>query len=83
MATLVDKRILRRSEVVSLVGLSQSTIYRMISRGEFPRPMQLGRRATGWSADEVEEWLTSRSHTTPESPGLATGRVLRKKAGDP
>ena len=44
MATLTDKRVLRREEVVALVGLSRSTIYKLIGRGEFPRPVQLGQR---------------------------------------
>ena len=68
MTTLINKRIVRRSELPALVGLSQATIYRMIARCEFPRPVQISSRLTGWRADEVEEWLFSRPHTTPESP---------------
>ena len=62
-------KILRRSEVVARVGLSSATLYRLISRGAFPRPVQLSERATGWRTEEVEEWLASRPYTAPESPG--------------
>ena len=68
MTTLADTCILRRSEVLARVGLSQATLYRMISSGEFPRSVRIGVRATGWRSDEVEEWLVSRPYTAPESP---------------
>ena len=67
MTTLADRRILRRWEVAELIGLSQATLYRMVSRGESPRPVQISPRCTGWRADEVEEWLASRPYTAPES----------------
>lgn len=36
------------------------TIYEMIRRGDFPRQVQLGRRAVGWIADDVVEWIYSK-----------------------
>ena len=51
---LINRRILRRIEVASLTGLSPATLYRLISRGAFPRPVQLSERATGWRTDEIE-----------------------------
>ena len=38
--------------------------------------MRVGRRAARWHSDEVEEWLASRPHTVPESPGRAKGATL-------
>ena len=72
MTTLPDTHILRLPALVARVGLSQATIYRMISSGEFPRSVRVGVRATGWRSDEIEEWLASRPHTAPESPGRVT-----------
>ncbi len=69
--SVVEKRALRLEEVVGLVSLSSATVYRMMSRGEFPRPVWVGRRAARWHSDEVEEWLASHPHTVPESPGRA------------
>ena len=65
-------KILRRPEVVRLVGVSQATLYRLISRGMFPRPVRVSTRLTGWRSDEVEDWLVSRPYTVPESPGRVT-----------
>ena len=70
-------KILRRPALLARVGISQATVYRMMSRGEFPRPVRVGQRATGWRTDEVEEWLASRPHTVPESPGRAKVGHLR------
>lgn len=52
--------ILRLPSVRSRTGLSKSSIYAMISSGEFPQPISLGARAVGWLQDEVEAWLTQR-----------------------
>ena len=69
--SVVEKRALKLEEVLGLVSLSSATVYRMMSRGEFPRPVRVGVRAARWRSDEVEEWLASRPHTVPESPGRA------------
>ena len=60
MTTLPERRILRRREVSQLVSLSLATLYRMIARGEFPRPVRLSPRLTGWRSDEIDAWLDSR-----------------------
>ena len=50
----------RLPEVLRRTGLSRSTIYEMISRGDFPRQVKLGRRAVGWIANDVDEWIRSK-----------------------
>jgi prophage regulatory protein len=50
----------RLPEVLRQTGLSRSTIYEMVRRGDFPRQVQLGRRAVGWIADDVDEWIHSK-----------------------
>jgi len=56
----MSDRILRRPEVEACTGLSRSTIYLMMTRGEFPRPVQIGARAVGWSEAAIAAWLESR-----------------------
>lgn len=50
----------RRKSVQQRVGLSRSTIYLLISKGEFPPPIRIGRRAVAWNAAEVDEWIASK-----------------------
>lgn len=57
--SMTDK-ILRCKEVQQAIGLSRSTIYRMIERGDFPRPQKLGLRAIGWRESAISEWMEAR-----------------------
>ncbi len=54
---LDDDRMLKSKEVVSLTGLSLSTIKRLIKDGYFPRPTRLSPRRNGWNASKVKAWL--------------------------
>jgi prophage regulatory protein len=52
--------ILRRRQVEARVGLSRSTIYEKMNRGEFPPSVSLGLRAVGWVESEVQNWIDRR-----------------------
>ena len=52
--------VLRLPVVMARTGLSRSTIYAKIAAGKFPKPINLGARAVGWIADEIEAWLIAR-----------------------
>ncbi len=52
--------VLRLPVVMARTGLSRSTIYAKIAAGAFPEPINLGARAVGWLADEIEAWLMAR-----------------------
>jgi prophage regulatory protein len=54
---------LRRRAVEATTGLSRSTIYDMMDRNEFPRPIRIGKRAVAWPESAIEEWLKSRPST--------------------
>lgn len=55
-----DMTILRRREVERRTGLSRSTLYELIEKAKFPRPIRLGPRAVGWLASEIETWVYER-----------------------
>lgn len=46
----------RKPEVRQATGLSDTTIWRLIKAGQFPKKIQLGPRAVGWLAEEVAAW---------------------------
>ncbi len=50
----------RRTEVEEITGLSRSTIYDMMNRGEFPRPVRLTAKAVGWPESLIRGWLENR-----------------------
>ena len=53
----MDYRILRRTEVLFMTGLATSTLYAMMEKGEFPKPIKLGRRAVGWRERDIMDWV--------------------------
>lgn len=60
MTSLEDMAILRLPEVIKLVGLGRTSIYDMMAKGIFPRPVSLGRRAVGWVTADIRNWLQTR-----------------------
>ncbi len=49
--------ILRLPAVIDRTGLSRSTVYLMMSKGQFPLSISLGDRAVGWLEEDVNNWL--------------------------
>lgn len=49
--------VLRLPQVINKTGLSRSSIYLRISKGEFPQSVSLGDRAVGWLENEIDEWI--------------------------
>ncbi len=55
-------KFLRIDEVMSVTGLSQSTIYRLEQAGQFPQRLKLSERAVAWREEEVRGWMESREN---------------------
>jgi prophage regulatory protein len=53
-------RFLRMRELQVKTGLGPSSIYEAIKEGEFPPPIKLSDRRSGWLESEVEDWMQRR-----------------------
>jgi prophage regulatory protein len=53
-------KLLRLKQVKELTTLSQATIYRLAAKGDFPKQVTIGDRATAWVEDEVLDFLNKR-----------------------
>ena len=60
--------ILRLPAVKNRTGLSRSTIYLRISRGNFPAPIPLGGRAVGWVESDIESWIRQQIEASQQQP---------------
>lgn len=60
-ATKTNPRIIRKPELLNMLGLSDPTVYRMEKAGRFPKRLQLGGNSVGWLASEVEGWFSERA----------------------
>lgn len=67
-------RILRLSQVAAQVGISKTSIYQLVKRGEFPAQIRLTSRTVGWRESEVVGWLASRP-----GPDIEAGRAKGKR----
>ena len=52
---------LRLPAVIDVTGLSRSSIYAMMSKGEFPRQVTLGKRVVAWPESAISKWLAERA----------------------
>jgi prophage regulatory protein len=51
---------LRSATVVAVTGLSRATIYRLMLKDEFPKPVQLSPGCVAWRQADVAAWAESR-----------------------
>lgn len=49
--------LLRQKEVLKLTGLSRTTIYTLIQRGEFPNSIKISSRSVAWRRGDIWEWI--------------------------
>ena len=57
---MAERKIIRAAEVVEMLAISRTTLWRLIKAGKFPPPLKLSVRARGWRLSDVEAWLDSR-----------------------
>jgi prophage regulatory protein len=53
-------RMISAREAAERTGLSRRTIFRLVDRGEFPRPHALTVKALRWPSSVIEAWLASK-----------------------
>ena len=63
--------IIRRHQLKTVVGLSIGHIYELVSQGQFPAPIKLGPRASGWLSREVADWQQARKAERDATAGAA------------
>ena len=55
-----EVRILKRPEVTIKTGLQQSTIYKLMASGDFPKQIKLTSKSVGWSSKDINSWIESK-----------------------
>jgi prophage regulatory protein len=53
-------QLLSQDQVCLRIGVSRGAIYKMETRGDFPRRLRITSRKIGWLTDEIEAWIKSR-----------------------
>ena len=55
----MQEQLLRMPFVVKKTGLSRSSIYNLMKKDLFPRPVKVGRRAVAWHEEKINEFIRS------------------------
>jgi len=53
-------KVLKVKQVAEEINVSVQQIYKLVSKGTFPKPIKLGERGSGWVTSEVDAWLQSK-----------------------
>jgi prophage regulatory protein len=53
-------RFLPVREVLRVLGVSKTTLYDMMTDGEFPRGIRIAKKRVGWRESVVKRWMDSR-----------------------
>jgi prophage regulatory protein len=60
VAASLSEMLLRVGCVSKVTGLSVPTIYRLMAKRDFPRPVKLTSYARAWKRSEIMAWIDSR-----------------------
>lgn len=60
-ATAIEPAVMTRKQLMRLTGLSETTLWRLEERGDFPARIQLASRRIGWLRSDIEAWLGARA----------------------
>ena len=60
IAPAPSDRILRKPAVLTRIGVSDTTLWRMVKAGRFPAPVRLSPGTVGWHESDVSEWMATR-----------------------
>ena len=65
---------MRPQDVVEMIGVSRTTLWRMVQAGTFPRPVRITERNRGYLLEAVEAWMKART----EGPTVPTFAPIRR-----
>jgi len=65
---------IRPRQVLEMIGVSRSTLWRMVRAGTFPPPVRITERNCGFVLDAVEDWMKARTDSAPYFPEVTTAR---------
>lgn len=54
---LPDAGFMRQRQVLTLIPISKSTLWRRVIDGTFPAPLKLSARVTVWRVDDIRRWI--------------------------
>ena len=63
---------IRLRYVSEMLGVSRTTLWRMVRAGTFPPPLCITQHTRGYLCETVENWMTARAESTAVEPPLGS-----------
>ena len=57
---MLNDRYIRIKDVCEILGISRSSIYRMVQDKKFPKQIKLTERTAVWKLSAINEWVAER-----------------------
>ena len=57
---MCEERFVRLKELVTIIGLSKSTIYALIAKDSFPKPIHLTVNTSVWRLSAINAWVSNK-----------------------
>ena len=57
---MYKSKVLKAKQVAEEINVSVPQVYKLVSKGSFPKPIKLGECGSGWLTSEIDDWLQSR-----------------------
>jgi prophage regulatory protein len=72
---------IRTQQVLRMIAVSRTTLWRMVQEGSFPQPVRVTQRSTGYVLEAVEQWMRTRAEGFPWEPTAAVMSSPGKPGG--
>jgi len=81
---LLPEELILKGALKLLVPISDTTVWRMERRGEFPRRIRVSPRRVAWRRSEIEAWLEQRQRASlVVSTAVASSPQSQRRPGRP
>jgi predicted DNA-binding transcriptional regulator AlpA len=57
LAVITPNHFLRIKDVCTLTAISQSHVYALQAKGQFPQSRKIAAKVSVWRAEDVQEWM--------------------------
>jgi prophage regulatory protein len=62
-----DKILLTVDDVAAMLSMGKSTVWKLLKKGQFPKPTKLSTRTTRWSRQAILDFFAAKNPTTPST----------------
>jgi predicted DNA-binding transcriptional regulator AlpA len=62
-----EVKLLKRKEVLARLGVCDSTLRRLVAKGEFPPPLKISQRRMAWRSDAIDQHIEALGQSNEES----------------